>query len=154
LRDCPGLIVAAVLGHERRGSEGRLVDVPVQVDAVNLRCGGQERGDRNATLSPALNASAVVLFAARSIVNESPLRTVKSTISIVVPPALVSTSAILPLPDGLGNLLPSPACTVRVVSVADKSAASVEETGENANSRMPRQGARNAPIASVRAVPS
>jgi hypothetical protein len=44
-------------------------------------------------------------------------------------------------PDGEGKLAPSPEATVIVVAVSKIADASVELTGWNANSRIPRKGA-------------
>src|SRR5215467_9217802 len=105
----------------------------------DVRVLGVRRSD---TLSPGLNACAVVSAAARVIVNVSPLRAVHSTTSIVVPAALASVSSMLPPKGGaaigLGKLSPSPACTLSDVASAARGAASVDETGENAKSSIPR----------------
>jgi hypothetical protein len=92
---------------------------------------------RSATLSPELNARAVVLPAARAIVNWSMLRWVHWTISSLLPAA---SDKVMSMPSavGVGNFAPSPAVTVRLVAESVRSAESADATGENAKSRTPR----------------
>ena len=95
---------------------------------LEVRVPGDSRSE---TLSPALKDSAVVLAAARSMVNVSPLRAVQLTTSIVVPAAFWSVSSMSP-PLGLGKCVPLPEVTVRLVSVGVMPTARVVDTGENA----------------------
>ena len=138
-------------GWSRKTAQVPVSGLPSAPMKFDVRVPSVSRSD---TVSPAENACGVVLSAARLIVNESPDRAVHATTSSLVAPALAIVSKTLPPPDGLGKLAPLPAVTVSVVSVADRLAASFDATGENAKSRMPRNGACGTPRLRVSAAAS